>query len=70
MRLGDLICNDEFSFNVLFRVAKYTPTDEDPDHVDILYESNKDMPDPENLYDRWICAINQGENGVVDIDIY
>ena len=74
MKLDDLIDNPEFCFNVKFRVVKYTPTKDDVDHVDVLYESESEPsenPWPFELLYANISAINQDpDTGVIDIEIY
>lgn len=71
MRLKDLLENKEFEFNVAYRIVNYTPTEEDPDHVTVLYESDSGNPWPTHLMDKWISAINQHRStGVIDIECY
>lgn len=71
MKVGELLDNPEFSFNVMYRVVKYTPTEDNPDHVDVLYESGSGKPDPEGMMDMYIGAINQNlDTGVVDLECY
>ena len=69
MKVSDLVDNDEFSFNVCFRLCKYTPTDDDVDHVDVLYESGRSKPIPYEYYDLYIGAINQ-TGTIIDIECY
>lgn len=71
MRLTDLLENKEFEFNVAYRIVNYTPTEKDPDHVTVLYDSSSEDPWPTHLMDKWISAINQDETtGVIDIECY
>lgn len=71
MKLTDLLENKEFEFNVPYRIVNYTPTEEDPDHVTVLYESDSGDLWPTHLMDKWISAINQDEKtGVIDIECY
>lgn len=71
MKVGELLDNDEFSFNVMYRVVIFTPTDDDPDHVDILYESGSRKPWPEGMLDMYIGAINQNtHSGIVDLECF
>lgn len=68
MRIGDLINNPEFSFNVPFRILEYIGTPEDPDKTLLMYDSESTRPFPESLGERWISAINQGDDGVMEIE--
>ena len=71
MKVEELLNNDEFSFNAMFRVVRFTPTEDDPDHVDVLYESGSRKPYPEGMMDMYIGAINQNLNtGIVDLECY
>ena len=69
MRICDLIDNREFNFNVEFRIVEYTPTEDDIDHVTVLYASEDPMPCPTEVTQRWISAINQDDiTGTLDIE--
>lgn len=68
MRIGDLINNKEFSFNVRFRILEYVGTPEDPDATLLMYDSESVRPLPESLLMRWISAINEGDDGVLEIE--
>lgn len=70
MKVEDLLNNDEFSFNVRFRIVKYSPTPYDPDYVNVLYASGQKEPPDYDLMDMYISAINQNDNGVVDLEVY
>ena len=71
MKLEDLLDNPEFCFNVRYRIVKYTPTKENPDHVDILYETASNDPFPAHLMKMYISAINQDLlTGIVDLECY
>ena len=70
MKVEDLLNNDEFSFNVRFRIVKYSPTPYDPDYVNVLYSSWQKEPLDYDLMDMYISAINQNDNGVVDLEVY
>lgn len=64
MKVLELIDNPEFNFNVDFQVGFYNPTEDDPDHIDIVPEK-----DYSKVLGRSISAINM-ENGIVIIEIY
>lgn len=79
VRVGQLIDNPEFSFNVAFRICEYVDmvTEEDEEYVEgetiVLYDNSKGtgnpMKDvPEDIKRRWISAINTGEDGVMEIE--
>ena len=70
MKVEDLLNNDEFSFNVRFRIVKYSPTPYDPDYVNVLYASGQKEPLDYDLMDMYISAINQNDNGVIDLEVY
>jgi hypothetical protein len=69
MKVSDLIDNREFSFNVDFRIVKYSPTPYDPDYLNVLYSSLQDDDLEYGLMDLNISAINQNDN-VIDIEVY
>ena len=66
MKIKDLINNHEFVFNCDFRILEYLPNEEDPDTVIVRYDSRTD-PEPIELYDKWISAINSND-GIVEIE--
>ena len=69
MKIKELIDNREFSFNVPFRIYEYIPPDsEDEGEVDLKYDSETDMELDYELYDKWISAINHGDDGAVEIE--
>ena len=70
MQIKDLIDNKEFSFNVNFNIVKYAPTPYDPDYVNVLYASSKDNEIPYELYDMHISAINQNDDGSINLEVY
>lgn len=70
MKVEELLNNYEFSFNVRFRIVKYSPTPYDPDYLNVLYSSEQHTPMEYGLMDMNISAINQNDNGVVDIEVY
>lgn len=70
MKVEDLLNNNEFSFNVKFRIVKYSPTPYDPDYVNVLYDSEAHLSLNYQLMDMNISAINQNDNGTVDLEVY
>lgn len=64
MKALELLDNPEFDFNVDFQVGFCNPTEDDPDHIDIIPE--KDYP---KFLRRNISVINM-ENGVLTIVVY
>ena len=70
MPVLDLIANSEFSFNVRYKVLEYLPTDEDPEHVELLYDSEKNNPvDLQKLFAMHIIAVNETDDGL-EIECY
>ena len=68
MKVRDMIYNHEFTFNLEIRIMKY---DFDTDESTILYEDLRDKGViPEDIMDSWISAVNMGDDGVVEIEIY
>ena len=68
MKVRDMICNHEFTFNLEIRIMKY---DFDTDESTVLYEDLRDKGIiPEDIMDSWISAVNMGDDGVVEIEIY
>lgn len=68
MKINDLIYNSEFSFNVKYRIYQYVQ-DEDPlieGELILMYDSETDM-EPRN-FEEDIIAINQSEDGYVEIE--
>lgn len=63
MQLRDLIFNDEFSFNPEFRVYYYNF---DTNESELLGNSSDSLNE---YYEWWITAINQSDDGVIEIDI-
>ena len=70
MKVEDLLNNDEFSFNVKFRIVKYSPTPYDPDYVNVLYDSEASTELDYQLMDMNICAINQNDDGTIVLEVY
>ena len=70
MKVEELLNNDEFSFNVNFRIVKYSPTPYDPDYVNILYDSETSKELDYQLMDLNISAINQNDDGTVVFEVY
>lgn len=66
MRIIDLVSNSEFNFNVPFRIVKYIPED---DECITMYESEQyDNDVPVDLLLKWITAINEGDDGILEIE--
>lgn len=70
MKVEDLINNKEFSFNVKFIIAKYSPTPYDPDYINILYDSETSKELDYQLLNMNICAMNQNDDGTVVLEVY
>lgn len=70
MKVYDLIQNQEFNFNAPFRVVVYAPTQEDIDHVEVLYRSDEPRYCPPEVGNRFISAVNNAEDGIIDIECY
>ena len=68
MRIRDLVNNMEFSFNVRFRILEYVGTDDDPDKTIVVYDSESLKEIPDDVQNRWISAINTGDDGVMEIE--
>lgn len=78
IRVGQLIDNPEFSFNVPFRICEYVDTtteealkngDELTGETIVWYDDDEDEKDiPEDIKRRWISAINIGDDGVLEIE--
>ena len=68
MKIKDLICNPEFCFNVPFRILEYVGTDDDPDKTLLVYDSESPEEIPDDVQNRWISAINTGDDGVMEIE--
>ena len=78
VRVGQLIDNPEFSFNVPYRICEYVDirTEEQIDNGEeieleeiVWYESSNPAEDvPEDIKRRWISAINIGDDGVLEIE--
>ena len=67
MRIRDLI-NGDFSFNFPFRILEYVGTDDDPDKTILVYESESPEEIPDDVQNRWISAVNEGDDGVMEIE--
>lgn len=66
MRISELVSNSEFNFNVPFRIVKYIPED---DECITMYESEQYNNNiPINVFNKWITAINEGDDGVLEIE--
>ena len=68
MRIKDLINNKEFCFNVHFRILEYMNMPDDPDATLLIYDSESARLLPESVGERWISAINTGDDGVLEIE--
>ncbi len=68
MRIKDLVNNAEFCFNFPFRILEYVGTDDDPDRTITVYESESPEEIPDDVQNRWISAINEGDDGVMEIE--
>ena len=78
VRVGQLIDNPEFSFNIPYRICEYVDirTEEQIDNGEeieleeiVWYESSNPAEDvPEDIKRRWISAINVGDDGVMEIE--
>ena len=67
MRIRDLI-NGDFSFNFPFRILEYVGTDDDPDKTITVYEGESPEEIPDDVQNRWISAVNEGDDGVMEIE--
>ena len=67
MRIRDLI-NGDFSFNFPFRILEYVGTDDDPDKTILVYESESPEEIPDDVQNRWVSAVNEGDDGVMEIE--
>lgn len=67
MRIRDLIQGD-FSFNFPFRILEYIGDVDNPDETILIYESNSVRELPNVVLNRWISAINTGDDGVMEIE--
>ena len=71
MKVQELVDNKEFDFNVPFRVVEYTPTEEDPDHVDILWDCMEGGRCPPEVGRRYISAVNVDDiRQMIEIESY
>ena len=68
MRICDLVNNAEFCFNVPFRILEYVGTEDDPDKTLLVYDSESPEEIPDDVQNRWISAINEGDDGVMEIE--
>ena len=68
MKIKDLINNAEFTFNVPFRILEYVWTEDDPDKTLLVYDSESPEEIPDDVNNRWISAINEGDDGVMEIE--
>lgn len=71
MEIQHLINNDEFSFNVKYRIYEYQCPDigsEEEGDMILKYDSEKDMEFETDLYWQTITAINQAEDGTIEIE--
>lgn len=70
MHVFDLIDNREFTFNIPFRIVKYVGwDDEDSDETITLYDSQNPSEPDVDLRKFWITAINEGDDGVMEIEV-
>ena len=68
MKIKDLINNAEFTFNVPFRILEYVGTEDDMDKTLLVYDSESQEEIPDDVNNRWISAINEGDDGVMEIE--
>ena len=68
MRIKELVNNAEFSFNFPFRILKYAGDEDDMDKTVLMYDSESPEEMPDDVADRWISAINEGDDGVMEIE--
>lgn len=68
MRIKELVNNAEFSFNVPFRILEYVGDEDNPDKTVLMYDSESPEEMPDDVADRWISAVNEGDDGVMEIE--
>lgn len=69
VKIHDLLCSDEFEFNAPFRIVEVGDIIEGSDvELTVVYNSESDEDIPEDILDKWICAINDNDEGGVDIE--
>ena len=66
MTVKNLISNNEFNFNVKFKLISY---DFDTDVETVLYNSEDKEDVPWELLYKNISAINQSKDGTVEIEL-
>lgn len=66
MTVSELINNTEFNFNAPFRILKYLGGDE----TVTLFDSTKSGDIHFDLMFKSISAINTGDDGILEIEIY
>lgn len=67
MKIRELI-NNNFSFNVKYRIYEYQPLDKEEGKSILKYDSEGDIEYSLELDDKDITAINQSEDGVLEIE--
>ena len=68
MKIRELVSNDEFGFNVPFRIVEVGDIVDNDVNLTVVYDSNSGEDIPAEILDRWICAINDNDAGGVDIE--
>ena len=71
MKIYELIDNGEFLFNVKFRIYRYESPEicsEEEGESYLEYDSESDMDFNMKLYKQDISAINQAEDGTIEIE--
>jgi len=68
LKIKDLINNAEFCFNFRFRIVEYVGTKEEPDKTVLVYDGESEEEIPDDIQNRWISAINTGDDGVMEIE--
>lgn len=67
MKIRELI-NNNFSFNVKYRIYEYQPLDKEEGKSILKYDSEGDIEYSLKLDDKDITAINQSKDGVLEIE--
>ena len=68
MKISQLINNPEFSFNVKYKICRYEPSNGEEGEVVLIFDSEKDSDISFDLCSKNISAINQAEDGTVEIE--
>ena len=64
MTIGDLVNSRQFNFNAPFRILWYCGEDE----TVTVFDSTESGDLPFELMQKWITAINTGDDGVLEIE--